>query len=378
MIKRRRILQGFIISAALLSLSQLNGYTQSFSTQGLLTGWTTINTNKDIKPLIGIRYIPEFSLAQPISSRFNLDAELSFNLQGSGRLYSMDDIRTTGKGKPYRLWLRFASSQFEARLGLQKINFGSAVLLRPLMWFDSIDPRDPLRLTDGVYGLLLRYYFLNNANIWLWSLYGNENPKGWEAMSTKKHAPELGGRLQTPLGNGEIAFSYHHRRFAIPEFEVTAPENRYALDGKWDIGVGVWFEGVLTHQGSDLLLYPWQSALNIGLDYTFGLGNGLNVTAEHFIYGAGEEAFKAQRSFKFSALALNYPVSLLDNISGIIYYDWDNRELYNFFSWQRTYDRWSIYLMAFWNPESFQIYQMQTEDNLFSGQGIQFMVVFNY
>ena len=69
--------------------------------------------------------------------------------------------------------MRYSSDQFELRLGLQKINFGSASMLRPLMWFDQMDPRDPLHLTDGVWGLLARYYFLNNANIWLWGLYGN-------------------------------------------------------------------------------------------------------------------------------------------------------------------------------------------------------------
>ena len=68
--------------------------------------------------------------------------------------------------------------------GLQKINFGSAVLLRPLMWFDSLDPRDPLQLTDGVYAVLLRYYFPNNANLWAWALYGNDSPKGWESAAT--------------------------------------------------------------------------------------------------------------------------------------------------------------------------------------------------
>lgn len=35
------------------------------------------------------------------------------------------------------------------------------------MRFDQVDPRDPLKLTDGVRGLLGRYCFLNNADIWL-------------------------------------------------------------------------------------------------------------------------------------------------------------------------------------------------------------------
>jgi len=35
----------------------------------------------------------------------------------------------------YRGWIRYSGSQFEARVGLQKINFGPAQLLRSLKWF---------------------------------------------------------------------------------------------------------------------------------------------------------------------------------------------------------------------------------------------------
>ena len=77
------------------------------------------------------------------------------------------------------------------------------MLLRPLMWFDRIDPNDPLQLTEGVYGLLLKYTFLNNANIWLWGLYGNDDPKGWEAVPTQRKSAEYGGRLQAPFLSGE-------------------------------------------------------------------------------------------------------------------------------------------------------------------------------
>ena len=85
------------------------------------------------------------------------------------------------------------------RGGLQKINFGSANLLRPLMWFDQIDPRDPLQLTDGVWGILGRYYFLNNANIWVWGLIGNDQRKGWEVIPSVKNKPEFGFRVQMPI-----------------------------------------------------------------------------------------------------------------------------------------------------------------------------------
>merc|ERR1712127_1137306 len=103
------------------------------------------------------------------------------------------------------------TNQFELRVGLQKIDFGSASLLRPIQWFNQIDPRDPLQLTNGVYGVLGRYYFLNNANIWLWTLYGNEKTRGFDALETNKKVPEFGGRIQYPTKKGEIALSYHHR-----------------------------------------------------------------------------------------------------------------------------------------------------------------------
>ena len=66
---------------------------------------------------------------------------------------------------PYRIWVRYQIKNWEFRLGLQKIDFGSAQLLRPIQWFNQIDPRDPLGLTNGVNGLLVRRYFKNNSNL---------------------------------------------------------------------------------------------------------------------------------------------------------------------------------------------------------------------
>jgi len=79
------------------------------------------------------------------------------------------------------------------------------------MWFDQIDSRDPLQLTDDVWGLQARYYFPNIANIWLWGLYGNNERRGWEAVPVSKNIPEFGGRVQLPIPSGEIALSYNHR-----------------------------------------------------------------------------------------------------------------------------------------------------------------------
>lgn len=417
---------------------------QTLEFQGLVSGWGAASAEKSTPSQLGFRWLPALSLTKHLRGESLLDAELSLNAWGTADVHGFDDIRSRGRIKLYRGQGRFSSPRFEARLGLQKISFGSAAFLRPLMWFDRLDPRDPLQITDGVYGLLLRYYFLNNANIWLWGLYGNEDPKGWETLSTAPKRPEFGGRIQTPLGKGELAFSYHHRRVktkannpdsssslrpspscsmfsasrAIPAatpapplstmtrgFYQTGlsdstsvesspsviPENRYALDGKWDFGVGVWFEASFIRQEDERLPYPRQRALTIGLDYTFDIGNGLHVLGEYFEFTPKKSKASDDNSsmasgdipgrdtFRFVALSLSYSLGLLDNLSGIVYYDWEKRDTYAFLRWQRTYDRWNFHLMAFWNPERFRIYRTEeTDANLFAGKGIQVMVVFHY
>lgn len=376
-------------------------FSQTLGLKGQLSGWITINADRFSKSLSGIRYIPSLSLDKPISKDFSLDGEVSFNGYGSGQFHGFDEFETSGKIKPYRIWLRFSSSQFEARLGLQKINFGSATLLRPLMWFDRIDPRDPLQITDGVYGLLVRYYFLNNANLWLWGLYGNDEAKGWEFIPSDGKSLEYGGRFQYPVPKGELAVSYHHRRIDLEKglinvlslagistnespstagmlhLDITS-EDRFGLDGKWDITVGLWLEGVLIHRDIDFFPLKYQRLINAGIDYTFGLGNGIHALSELFLFEISETAFGEGEGFEFSALSLNYPLGLLDNLTGMVYYDWENEDWYRFLNWQRTYDSWSFYLMAFWNPDQFQIYQNVQGNNLFAGKGFQFMVVLNH
>lgn len=375
-----------MIVGCLILVSLNSSSAQTLDLKGLLSGWVAVNTENMAEPQFGLYYIPEFLINTSLSQNYALDFDLSLNANGTARLQSQEGIQTRGELKLYRMWGRFSSSRFEARLGLQKMNFGSASLLRPLMWFDRIDPRDPLQLTDGVYGLLMRYYFLNNANIWIWGLYGNTDTKGWEFLSTKPRSVEFGGRFQHPVGNGEIALTYHHRQIdpeqSLPGLDLadvsSIPENRLALDGKWDIGIGIWFEGAFTHQDNNQLTFPWQRAVTVGFDYTFGLGHGLNLIGEYFVYTSSQEVLGSGDCLKFSALSLNYPLSMLDNLSCIFYYDWENENLYSFLNWRRTYDQWIINVIGFWNPELFQVYQNLTENTMFAGKGIQIMVIFNH
>jgi len=367
-------------------LWNVSAFSQTFRLQGQLSGWAIVTLDQSSMTQGGLRYIPGLSIGKEIKKKYTLDAEFSANIYASGLSHSFNDVETEGRIKPYRMWLRFSIPQFEARLGLQKINFGSATLLRPLMWFDRMDPRDPLQLTDGVYGFLVRYYFLNNTNVWLWGLYGNSKTKGWEMIPSDDRTMEYGGRIQWPLFTGEMAFTVHHRRMNlekgilehIPLGKGTAPENRFGVDGKWDVGVGVWFEGTLIQQDAEAIPFPYIRSVNIGADYTFGLRNGLHFLAEHFFIQAATKPFGSGEGYTFSAVSLNYPFGLLDNATAMLYYDWKSHDWYRFMSWQRMYDRWSIYTIAFWNPDYFQIYQNVTGTNIFAGKGFQCMIVINH
>jgi hypothetical protein len=359
-------------------------YSQSVGFGGQAIGWTTLNPADTFQVQLGLRYIPELSFALPVCG-FSIDGEFSANLWGSGDLYPGDSMVLDENFSPYRMWVRFSGDQFELRAGLQKINFGSAVLFRPLMWFDRIDPRDPLQLTDGVYGLLGRYYFLNNANIWLWGLYGDDKTKGWEVFQSKKNSIEYGGRMQVPVFTGEIAASYHHRtadpQGIIPDSLLngaTCPENRLALDAKVDLGVGLWIEGALIHQDLDFPVLKYRSLLNAGMDYTFNLGNGLNLMTEIFGYLQGDKAFEAKAKTTFGLLSATYPVNIIHNLSAMVFYDFTNKDLYRFINWGISYDKWSFYIMTYWNPETYNLYNLDYRTTLYSGWGFQLMAVFNH
>jgi hypothetical protein len=357
---------------------------QSAGFGGQAIGFTTVNPATPFQMQAGLRYIPELSLSVPLGD-YSLEGEFSANLWGSGTWQPGDSLYLDSELSPYRLWMRFSGDQLEIRAGLQKINFGSAVLFRPLMWFDRIDPRDPLQLTDGVYGLLGRYYFLNNMNIWLWGIYGNGQTKGWEIFPSKKNTIEYGGRYQVPLFTGEVAATYHHRTVdpsgVIPDSLGNGdpfPENRVALDAKFDLGVGFWVEGALIHQQAGFTDLKYRSLLNAGLDYTFNLGNGLGVMTEFFGFLQGQNPLGSEQHMTFGLLSVTYPLNIIHDLGAMVFYNFSDNSLYRFVNWSITFDRWSFYIMGFWNPDSYQLYNLDFGSSLYGGTGFQLMVVFNH
>jgi len=373
-----------IMVFVLARMFTLNSSAQKIDFNGQIAGWMTVNNSGSTGFQAGARYIPQILFDLPVSKKYKFDGEISADFLGNHTIQGDSSGYTDAKARFYRLWLRFSGERFEIRAGLQKINFGSANMLRPLMWFDRVDPRDPLKLTTGVYGLLGKYYFGNNANIWLWALYGNKQTKGWESVPSDPRRPEFGGRIQLPVPRGEIAFSYHNRQALFPDNwqppltgSKTFTENRYGVDTKLDLGVGVWLEGTVA-QRSHPDIPDFEKALTIGIDYTFKVGQGLNVMVENMFISTSEILFSSDNSLSLTGLSLSLPVSVITRVSAIVFYDWKNKGWYNFANISFTFDKFSVNIIGFKNPKAFAIFNYYGRGNMFAGYGGQVMLVYNY
>lgn len=382
-IKFTRFKKGRFLLIFLLMLYSNLFSQDSLSFKHQLSAWTLVNTSNELPVYAGGRYIPQLNYNITLKNKAHIDFEASANLIGSFGFNPFDTVSGSSQLKPYRFWARYSSEQLEIRAGLQKINFGSASILRPLMWFDQVDPRDPLKMTDGVWGILGRYYFLNNANLWVWTLYGNDKPRGWEFVGTNKSIPEIGGRVQLPLSRGEAALSYNYRKAdsraisGIVSPFSTIPENKLGFDIKMDLEVGFWLEGSWVSKQKDLGMLSNQEIFNIGLDYTFNLGNGLYIILEQLLASNDQDPFKFENTATFSLMSASYPLGLFSNLSGIIYYDWKSNKSYNFINLEKQYKNLSFYFMGFWNPENYLIPTQGTGQSLFGGKGFQIMLVLN-
>ncbi|HSH52993.1 MAG TPA: hypothetical protein VK982_14805 [Bacteroidales bacterium] len=371
----------FILFSCISAFAALSQNKLELDGQASLFG--NYSPDSEMEVFTGVRYIPELNYHIGLESARAIDFLGAVNIYGNSAFHPFDDSQADGEIKPYRIWARYTSSQLELRLGLQKIDFGTATILRPLQWFNQIDPRDPLSLTNGVYGLLGRYYFLNNANIWLWALYGNEETRGFDAVKTNEKLPEFGGRVQYPVPNGEIAMAYHYRTadsrgLTGINSHKKIPENRFGLDGKWDIGIGLWFEASYIHKSKNIGSLTNQSLFNLGADYTFGIGSGLNVVAEHLIMAYDENVMEFGTSNNITAANISYPLNLFDNLSSVLYYSWDTDDFLFFINYEHQFKKLIGYVMAYYNPETQQAFQQNELVNTFTGPGIRLMLVYNH
>jgi hypothetical protein len=62
----------------------------------------------------------------------------------------------------------------------------------------------------------------------------------------------------------------------------------------------------------------------------------------------------------------------------MVFRDWTGRDWYRLLTWQRTYDRLSLNVIVFWNPDSYGLYGDPAAVNLFGGRGVYLMVAWNH
>ncbi|MCF7801828.1 MAG: hypothetical protein K9N34_07390 [Candidatus Marinimicrobia bacterium] len=288
-------------------------------------------------PNIVVRFLPEYfgQAGQFGNGLLDVDvaADLYFNLKtGTQSIQSpLDELL-------YRSWLRWSTSQLEIRLGKQELNFGPGRILRSLRWFDARDPLDPLSLTQGVWALTGRYYWLDNKNLWLWTIF---NPRdlvmGIDLYPAEKRTFQQGGRFQIPQGSGNLAVTIHEKVLEGSD----EPEWRIGLDGQWDVGVGIWFEAVRivepASQGID-----WMNLITLGSDYTFGIGNGLYAVAEYQYL----QSPNLNESVQTMVTQVNYPLGLMDQVFILALYNNTLHFSAYYTGWQRQYDRLSWQILA--------------------------------
>jgi hypothetical protein len=295
---------------------------------------------------------------------------------GSRTHYRMHEEDIAFSSNPYRLWLRYSSEKIEARLGLQKIAFGPAMVLRSLAWFDTIDPRDPTGQTDAVEALRLRVFPTSSLAIWLWSINNDQDTLSY------------GGRAELSTSIGEWGLTYHQDPAelgqSVGQFPIfiSGPHQRVAVDYRFDGYFGFWFEGagIFSDSKQDVELNGF-TQFTLGADYTIPVGPGLLIMAETMkINSISTEKYSSTEQ-TYTALMASLPINMLHQLMFISQIDWDNSYMYNYLRWGITYDHFSLNFILSISPKRGD-YEIAKEDLPKTvagfGTGIQFMLIYNH
>ncbi len=338
--------------------------------------WSTLTLGDDQAPdyarheeLIG--YIPTISLGRELAGGALIDLEWAYR---AGWATTGNDS-TVSSGSHHRLWARYSGPSLELRLGLQKIAFGPGRVLRPLAWFDTIDPKDPTNQTDGVEAFRARWFPTGDLALW-----------GWLVSDGDMAEVSPGGRLELSLPWADLGFTLHSNRttglgqIGLLPAVLEAPEWRLGWDLRMDWGIGFWTEGMLAYPVEPATMGPeYQHVLMLGGDYTFALGNGLYVMAEHLWLRPLRWPLTNQG--QISALLASVPLGIMDQLMAIVQIDWESRRAFNYLRWARAWDAISLNVMLQANPrrKSFDLPLESLPTGLAGfGAGLQIMVVYNH
>ncbi|MCH8837232.1 MAG: hypothetical protein IIA60_05435 [Candidatus Marinimicrobia bacterium] len=361
--------------AGLLWLPVATWAGQPLRLQGQL--WATITGGDDPAPgfrphaeLVG--YIPTLSLARELPRGRLIDLEWAYRAGWAAT--GLDSTgSTTTFGRHHRLWARYSSPALEARFGLQKIAFGPGRILRPLAWFDNIDPEDPTNQTDGVNALRLRFFPSANLALWSWVVISDQ----WQYYSP-------GVRLEAALPLGEVGLTWYDQRQSgfhslgqMPVAPLWGHNRRLALDLRYDGLIGLWTESFLVLPRAAPQNPGRQLFIMLGGDYTFGIGNGLYIMLEQLWLPAADDDPSGGQ--QLAALLASWPLGSFDQLMVILYHDWDSSRTYSYFRWARVYDRTSFNIMVSRNPRRSDYGNQFLDPNLAGfGTSLNFMLVYNH
>ena len=368
------VVRGIILLVIYLCASAVT-LAQSFSLKGQL--WGSVIHGDD--PPVGrssfettLGYIPMLSLSRDLSINRFVDLEWGYRM---GKVYA-GDYAISSIEEPYRLWLRYSTDQIEARLGLQKIAFGPAMVLRSLAWFDTIDPKDPTGQTEAVEAFRLRLFPTSSLALWLWSINNDQDTLSY------------GGRAELSTSIGEWGLTYYQDPTelgqSVGQFPIfiSGPHQRAAMDYRYDGYFGFWFEGVgiFADSKQDVELNRF-TLLTLGADYTIPVGSGMLIMAETMKINGSSTAEDISSDQTYTALMASLPINMLHQLMFIAQIDWDNNHMYNYLRWGVTYDRFSLNFILSISPRRGD-YNIATEylpkTVAGFGTGLQFMLIYNH
>ena len=316
-------------------------------------------------------YIPTLSIFRNLSNERLIDIEWAHKIN---RVYS-DQALLSSYDKPYRWWVRYSTDKLEARLGLQKIAFGPAQILRPTSWFDTIDPRDPTGQTDGVEAFRLKYFPNNFLSLWTW------------VMDTGSEKYSYGVRTELSGNSGDWGLTLHQdkneiiNQIGLLPILMSSAHSRIAIDYRYDGLIGFWFEGASLFSNNDLY-----NLATIGADYTLPIYNGVLIMAETMKINGGPKnsiIFGPIININetYSVLMASMPIGLLHQIMAIAQLDWERSQSNFYLRWGITYDRFSFNFSLSENPQinDYKKYKKYLPTNLEGlGNVLDFTIIYNH
>ena len=311
-----------------------------------------------------LNYIPEFKKKIAINTNSNVDINFSY-------LFFKEQNNNKVNLSKYRSWIRYYNDYIDLRLGLQKITFGSALFLKPLSWFDSIDFRS---ITDQTYGVDAARLILtpnNSSSYWFWIIKNKLSPNSF------------GGRFELSNYYGDWGFTYYkdsqfqkHLPFQINQFLfsmlsddlVYQPNNlesilgfrenqRLGFDYRYDGFFGFWFEtSKYIMKKYDDVLFNEFLFCTLGLDYTLPYNDGILISGET-IFSQVDLSIESELLDNDNISSLFYfsmPINMINNLSLFHIIDWDyNIPSNNLLLLSSTYDSFTMNYMLTLIPGQF-------------------------